>query len=106
MAWSKRLSLTNPRYAAYLHSSEWKAKRQAVLERCKGICERCGKYLVDEVHHLTYAHIFNEPLEDLQGLCKPCHNFLHNASGIDPLVKTIRIKLSFKQIAYYDSGAK
>src|SRR4051812_46653240 len=62
---------TNQEYANYLDSPEWKAKREAVKRRCNNICERCRKYLVDEVHHLTYERLFNELLEDLQGLCKP-----------------------------------
>jgi hypothetical protein len=73
---------TNPRYLEYLNSPAWAAKRKAVKARCNSICERCHKYLVDEVHHLTYAHLFDELLEDLQGLCKPCHRFLHHASGM------------------------
>jgi hypothetical protein len=53
----------------YLKSKEWKAKRKAVKERCQNICERCHKYSVDGVHHLTYERLYNERLEDLQGLC-------------------------------------
>jgi hypothetical protein len=97
---------TNPRYREYLNSPAWEEKRKAVKARCNGTCERCHKYLVDEVHHLTYAHIFNEPLEDLQGLCKPCHKFLEELSGIDPLVKSIHIKVSWKLIEYWDSKAR
>jgi hypothetical protein len=93
----------NSRYREYLNSLEWKSRRQAVRERCKGICERCSKYLVDEVHHLTYANVFNEPLEDLQGLCRPCHSFTHGGSGIDPVLKSIRVKVAFKIIEYWDS---
>jgi hypothetical protein len=96
-------STTNPSYEAYLNSPEWKARRKAVLERCGGVCERCRKYLVDEVHHLTYAHVFNEPLEDLQGLCKPCHALLHKESGIDPLADSIHIKVSWRVIEYWDT---
>jgi len=36
------------------------------------------------VHHLTYAHIFDEPLDDLQLVCEGCHKFLHNLSNYDP----------------------
>jgi hypothetical protein len=100
------MRLSNPRYLAYLNSSEWKKKRQAVLERSGGICERCRKFRVDEVHHLTYAHVFNEPLEDLQGVCKPCHAFLHQGSGLDPLADSIHIKVSLRVIEYWDSGAE
>src|SRR5262249_8716042 len=76
---------TNPEYLKYLNSPEWKALRDAVIKRCQGICERCKKYLVDEVHHLTYDRLYHEALEDLQGLCEPCHEYLHNKLPVDPL---------------------
>jgi hypothetical protein len=106
MAQTRTYWPTNSSYLEYLNSPEWKARRKAVLERCNRICERCHKYLVDEVHHLTYEHVFNEPLEDLQGLCKPCHKFLHRDSGIDPLVKSVRIKVASKVIEHWDSKAQ
>jgi hypothetical protein len=96
-------STANKEYLAYLKSKEWLAKREQVIQRCGGLCERCGKYLVDNVHHLTYERIFNEPLEDLQGLCRPCHAFLHQHSGIDPVVKSIQVKVAFKIIEFWDS---
>jgi hypothetical protein len=79
MIWSEHK--TNRRYREYLNSPAWKARRRAVLERSGGTCERCRKYPVDEVHHLTYAHFFDEPLEDLQGVCSGCHDFLHKRRG-------------------------
>ena len=72
-------------YKKYLLSKEWQEKRKKVFERalknanCNneyGICERCGykpnKYCL-QVHHRTYEHLFNEPLEDLELLCPNCH---------------------------------
>ena len=97
---------TNTRYAEYLNSTAWKQKRIAVLERCDGVCERCAKFLVDEVHHLSYVHVFDERLEELQGLCRPCHAFLHGASGIDPLADSLLIKVSWKLIQYWDRAAR
>ena len=91
---------TNAQYEDYLNSTVWKNKRRAVMDRCKKICERCGKFRVDEVHHLTYERIFNEMLEDLQDLCEPCLKFLHGASGIYPLRPAISVKVSWKQIEY------
>jgi hypothetical protein len=26
-----------------------------------------------DVHHLTYEYLGDEPLEDLEALCRPCH---------------------------------
>ena len=73
------------KYNAYLCSREWSVKKEAVKQRCGGICERCKSLPVDHVHHLTYARKYNEDLEDLQGRCKPCHEFEHGKSDFDPL---------------------
>src|SRR5438876_9617110 len=94
------------RYVPYLKSPEWKAKRQSVNKRCKGICERCSKYPVDDIHHLTYDRAYCERLEDLQGLCKPCHQFLHGKSGIDPLAPSIHIKVTWKLMQFWDDKAR
>ena len=72
------------KYQAYLCSREWNERVRAVRRRCRNVCERCGKNRVDHVHHLTYAHKYDEPLEDLQGICRPCHNFIHGRSDYDP----------------------
>src|SRR5687767_10783881 len=61
-------------YTLYLRSPAWQAKRKLVLARSGGRCERCGcvaKWL--DVHHLSYTHLGDEPLEDLMALCRPCH---------------------------------
>lgn len=69
-------------YLLYLRSQAWAAKRAAVLERAGRCCERCpagsGLFPVDlEIHHLTYARLGDEPLEDLQALCRGCHEHAH-----------------------------
>ncbi len=96
----------SPAYEEYLKSPEWKTKRKAVKERCKNICERCHRYLVDDVHHLTYVRKFNERLEDLQGLCAGCHEFMHGKSGIDPLQDSIEVKVTYRLIQYLDCNAR
>lgn len=74
-----------PSYEYYLKSPEWAEKRKSVIERANGKCERCGETRPPlEVHHLTYQHIFDEPLDDLQLVCKGCHEFLHLRSDYDP----------------------
>lgn len=82
---------TSPRYLRYLKSKEWVAKRQQVIERCNDRCERCGKFSVAEVHHLTYVRVYREELEDLQGLCEFCHAFLHGESSTDGNAEYARI---------------
>src|SRR5262245_57782679 len=74
---------TNEHYLKYLKSKEWLALRQQVIQRCNDRCERCGKFSVAEVNHLTYARIYQETLDDLQGLCEFCHAFVHEERADD-----------------------
>jgi len=64
-------------YQTYIRSDAWRQKRQQVIARAHGICERCGRWPIVNVHHLTYEHIGNEGLEDLLGVCSRCHRELH-----------------------------
>lgn len=73
------------RYHRYLCSREWGLLRDQVRRRCKGICERCNRAPMSHVHHLTYIRKYEERLEDLQGLCEPCHLFIHGKSHNDPM---------------------
>lgn len=72
------------KYQAYLCSREWAEKREAVRERCGGICERCENLSMDAVHHLTYARKYEESLEDLQSICRFCHEYTHGKLSVDP----------------------
>lgn len=60
-------------YNEYLQSEQWAQKRVKVLQRDK-TCRACLGWPASEVHHLTYAHAFNEPLFDLVGVCSLCHD--------------------------------
>lgn len=84
-------STTNQQYLAYLKSKEWLARREQVIQRCNNICERCSKFAVAEVHHLTYARICHEDLEDLQGLCECCHDFVHGKRADDGVAEYGRL---------------
>jgi len=61
------------KYNAYLESEKWASKRTRVLERDGHTCQACRKRPATQVHHLTYAHVFNEPLFDLTSVCEFCH---------------------------------
>ncbi len=74
-------------YKRYLASREWALRKEQVLDRSRGFCERCGLAPYESTHHVTYAHIGNEPLEDLLGVCNPCHEFLSAKSDYDPASK-------------------
>lgn len=60
-------------YLLHLESDAWALKRMAVLGRAQGRCERCGAAPAQDVHHLTYERLGDEPLSDLQALCRRCH---------------------------------
>jgi hypothetical protein len=61
----------------YLKSSLWFSIRRMALEHYGEICAKCGGSGSD-VHHLTYKRCGgNERMEDLQILCRECHEALH-----------------------------
>lgn len=62
-----------PTYKRYLKSPEWSARRKLVLRRDNRTCQACLTAEATEAHHLTYRHVFNEPLFDLVAICSPCH---------------------------------
>jgi len=65
-------------YREYLFSDKWKSKKNQVIERGNRICEICEKRYIEHTHHRTYKKLYNEPLEDLLGLCWECHGNIHN----------------------------
>ena len=73
-------------YHQYLASREWAVKKEAVKVRSQGFCELCHHRKLENTHHITYEHIGNEPLEDLIGVCEPCHLYLSGKSEWDPSV--------------------
>jgi 5-methylcytosine-specific restriction endonuclease McrA len=68
------------KYKAYLASASWKKKRDAVIARAGGRCERChapfgeGKITA---HHKTYIRVFSERLSDLEAICARCNGESH-----------------------------
>lgn len=81
----KQLPDGKEKYNAYLCSREWAEKRESVRRRSKDMCERCRSRPMEICHHLTYARKYNETLEDLQSLCRACHEFTHGKTDRDPL---------------------
>jgi hypothetical protein len=71
------------RYQEYLTHplSPWQNLRAQVKARDK-VCTACGqKSGIMNVHHITYARIGNESLEDLRLLCRACHREEHGKSS-------------------------
>ena len=73
------------KYRMYLESPAWSRKSKLVRDRAQGMCERCKWQECDDVHHLTYDHVFDERLHELQCVCRGCHEFLGGYSKVDPL---------------------
>jgi hypothetical protein len=61
------------KYNEYLNSEKWKLKRKKVFERDNYLCQACLTNESQEVHHLTYTNIYDEPLYELISVCKRCH---------------------------------
>lgn len=66
----------HPDYPAYLETEEWKTKRELVFKRDNYKCQSCLKNRADQVHHLNYKNIFNEPLFELISICTECHKII------------------------------
>lgn len=71
-------------YQRYLASREWALLREAVRQRSGNLCERCRARPHENTHHLTYARIGHEDLEDLLAVCRLCHAYLSGKSAVDP----------------------
>lgn len=74
----KELTHNQTIHRQYLNSPLWKSVRKKALEKFGEICSKCGEYGTD-VHHLTYDRVGgNELIDDLQVLCRGCHEALHS----------------------------
>lgn len=70
-------------YEKFINSFAWQEKkRQFRLTRDWPICFKCGAWDVPmDVHHLTYARFGGDELmEDLEYVCRPCHDEIHKVS--------------------------
>ncbi len=69
---------TDPAYIAYLHSTQWKAKRKRIVAERGARCEVCGETGGRlSLHHLTYVRLYDELDSDLVVTCEQCHAGLH-----------------------------
>ena len=68
----------NYKYYDYLKSPEWKVKTIQIHSIYNNKCAFCQSTNNLNVHHITYRHLYYEPLGDLILLCKPCHTLIYN----------------------------
>lgn len=87
-------------YKAYLASREWAVLKEQVRLRSRDYCERCLTAPRQETHHLTYERIGAERLEDLLGVCSPCHAYLSAKSNVDPCNVPRRDRLELAPTAF------
>lgn len=80
--WRKMPPVTKTEYRQYIASPLWRERRKAFLEENGLACNRCDvprwlaaiAYDQDlHVHHLHYATLGAETDEDLEALCRRCH---------------------------------
>src|SRR4051812_27192001 len=68
------LSLGYSSYGSYLNSGVWQTtRRRLARDRCE-CCSRAGKL---HLHHMTYATLGAERVQDVCTLCPPCHHQAH-----------------------------
>ena len=72
----------NENYKKYLKSQEWKERRKEFLEESNYECEACGG-TATQVHHLNYDCLGEEEREDIEVLCKSCHEDKEMEKGTD-----------------------
>lgn len=64
-------------YQKYLHSADWKERRDAFREAYGNKCMFCRKESDLHIHHLNYNNIGDETINDVVCLCKGCHLKVH-----------------------------
>jgi 5-methylcytosine-specific restriction endonuclease McrA len=73
-------------YLEYLASLEWQGVRARIFATRPARCERCGTFGCRlDLHHKTYRNFGHERDEDLEVLCRECHELEHarrSRSGI------------------------
>jgi len=83
------LSINQISHRRYLQSSKWQEVRNVALRHYGKTCNKCGDYATD-VHHLYYPDVKGEEeMEDLEVLCRDCHEAIHGierGNGCDEVV--------------------
>lgn len=69
-------------YLEYMRSEAWFSLRKKFLQHLSSqkrfFCAECGAMNRPlQVHHKNYKHFKNEQFEDLELLCRRCHDKLH-----------------------------
>lgn len=65
-------------YHAYIVSPEWRERVNKYKEAAGWKCADCGTPDNLTGHHKHYINLGNEPAEDIEILCWPCHQSRHD----------------------------
>jgi hypothetical protein len=87
-------------YQDYLSSRDWGRWRESYWKRHPdGVCVRCGMTLSEHrleygqrlhLHHLSYRNIGQEADDDVEAICKSCHDDEHSGeSNRETLMETL-----------------
>ncbi len=95
-------------YQDYLLTPRWARVRRRMLQRAGFRCQQCRDYdrpirrVRLQVHHRSYTRLGQERWEDLEVLCRPCHEAAHGVpveyrttEGMEPLWKPLWRHLYF-----------
>lgn len=83
-------------YRAYIASGHWKMFRMSIIIKRGQQCQRCLTRGPVDLHHNTYANLFNEKPEDVELLCRSCHEIHH---GITTKPKSAAVAKKMLKIA-------
>ena len=65
------------KYNAYIKSAQWRNIRAMLIKDASNQCSKCKALGYSsrplEIHHKTYERLGRESLNDLEVLCKSCH---------------------------------
>jgi len=67
-------------YYAYLKTDHWQHIRRTKLRLTRNRCQLCGSRNKLNVHHRSYAEVYQEQLDDLIVLCEQCHSTFHKTN--------------------------
>lgn len=72
----------------YLKSDEWKLLRETVMSAgCD--CQCCKIKKASDVHHLVYRNIVDITVNDVIPVCRPCHEYIHQAIDDDYISQNV-----------------
>lgn len=80
----------------YLRSEEWRLLSRAILLR-DPVCRLCENKPSQDSHHLSYERIHHERPDDLIGICRTCHNYIHSHKELSGISNLRLLKLRYKE---------